>query len=306
MRLLFTTILILFTLGLQGQSNLNKVRSSFSEVFYKITGKSPSVSLLDNVSNAYQSLGDKDIAQDIILEKIIFNNNRADKATYKILDIELTPEDSTFLNSLPSLSENLSEIPYTTFMYAIFGSSFTQDQEVLMSFMGLMGNSAEIFPNLRMSDGRESNRYLEELNNHHIFLEWALQHNAEMNNLMNYYKASSRQHTGTDDENSLVTFKDLLHDHYSKESIYAYFLPLGIETCIIEIEMPETGIPGQEAMLSDIDGFLVTAFNAILERSPNDEEASVLKEYISTNREVSPELVYYVLIQKKYEQKKIH
>jgi hypothetical protein len=52
-------------------------------------------------------------------------------------------------------------------------------------------------------------------------------------------------------------------------------------------------LPSNEEMRADIDGFITETYNRFLVRNPTEAERQYFKNYISTNPNVRPELVYF-------------
>lgn len=56
---------------------------------------------------------------------------------------------------------------------------------------------------------------------------------------------------------------------------------------------PEVVLPTNEEMRADLDGFITETYNRFLVRNPTESERQYFKNYISTNPNVTPELVYF-------------
>lgn len=291
--------LLFISLALSGrtQDKVYEIRSDFSELLYSIKATSPSISLLDKITNAYQSFGDKDMIREMITEDLIFTDPTDFQTGYDVLKIGLTARDTAALQALPALAENIREVPYTIFISLIMGRSINEDMPFLKSFFSINTERQESFPNLAISDMRKPNRYQEELKNHGIFLQWAVSYPAEAQNMARLFMDEfetwrAAGHPKADVED----YRDFLFRDFTTNSIYRYFIPVGIEQCIQELTIPRSSIPSQRQMLADPEAFISKAYKDIRHRAATTEETDMLKDFILTNKDVRPETIYYALI----------
>lgn len=56
---------------------------------------------------------------------------------------------------------------------------------------------------------------------------------------------------------------------------------------------PSVILPSNEEMRADIDGFITETYNRFLVRNPTEAERQYFKNYINTNPNVRPELIYF-------------
>ena len=56
---------------------------------------------------------------------------------------------------------------------------------------------------------------------------------------------------------------------------------------------PEVVLPTNGEMRADVDGFITETYNRFLVRNPTEAERQYFKNYINTNPNVRPELIYF-------------
>jgi len=284
-----------------GQESINEVRSDFSEIIYDIKESTPSISYLDNIINAYQSFGDKELIRQMIVEGLIFTDKDQSYRTSSALEIPLSKKDSIYLSSLPKLSSSIRKIPYSVFVFTVMGKSLNEQSEFLEAYFEIMSQKEKLFPHMNTGNSRLANRYEEELNNHSLFLTFAVEHPNEMNELVNLFKEQCLKWRKSYTPANITKFQAHLTQTFDKNSIYAYFIPNGISFCLEQLNMPESIIPSYQDMRSNSQEFIYNAFNDVLHREPSQNELIELKSYIDKTEDIRPEMIYYALILIKYE-----
>lgn len=293
MKQILTIIALLSLMTVRGQAELTRIRMDYSNIYFLLKDQSPSITALDDFSDAFFSFGDKEVANALVLESLLMEGEES--TGFPVESVMLAPADSTLLRSALPLSTDLREIPYTAFIYLIMGKALNDSTEILQALFALNELKPGVFPHLPDSRVVVADRCRNELVKTEVFLRWAQEYPDEFLRLDNLLRLEAESYAGHSPD--MDAFMAAIRQSVGN-TFYSYFLPLGIDHCLEKTRMAATELPSNSFMRSEPEKFLDGAFREILGRKPNGSEREALLTYITENEDVTVKSVYYALLLK--------
>lgn len=273
------------------QQSLSKVRANYAEDLFLLYSHS-STNKLDGIIKTYQSLGDKDIANKLILESLIFGNliSSVDAENEEVMPtFILSKKDSVYLKSLPQISEQLHLLPSLLSIYTLFAKSYLSESSFLYELSNMMENRSLNFPNMpKFEDYRKVES----------FFKWGTTYTNELD----YFSQSIKNFCNTWKGNEckgddFKVFIDTVNTYFIDNSFYKVWLP----AYSYETEKSFNPIISFDMMYENPSGYVNQLYELVLERKPTENELASITKYISENSEVTPELVFLSFLLKKHE-----
>ena len=277
------------------QPSLNEIRRDYSSIFYELKGNSASISILDEYVNTYFAFGDKLVINSMIIENLVGENSEIYDS--HLDEVVLSSADSLLLNTGISLSQDLREVPYHSFIYLIYAGAYRDSMEIIKSLYAVMLHKEKLFPHLPGSQMRTTNKFVNELMLTAEFLNWALAYPREFQNLSKHLRDFLPE-VITSATEDIDLFKSMICEHF-KTSFYTHFVPVGIDNCQTELDISANNVLSDQLMRERPVDFLNLVFEAILSRAPTNDEENKMVDYINNNNDLTAKSVYYTLILKK-------
>lgn len=289
--MLIISYLLFFSTMLFSQQPLSKVRANYAEDLFLLYNHS-STGKLDRIIKTYQSLGDKDIANKLILESLIYSNLNLsnENANEDFIPILLlSQKDSAYLTSLPQISDKLYLLPSLLSIYTLFAKSYLNESSFLYEYSSMMESKSVNFPNMPKFD---------DYRNIEIFFSWGTKYTNELSYFSELFKNLCNTWNGKEcREGDFISFIDTVNNYFIENSFYKIWLPV----YSYETEKSFNPIISFDLMYENPTGYINQLFDLVLERKPTDNELSSITKYITENTEITPELVLLSFLLKKHE-----